>query len=295
VKVRGIKKGRSNGLLIVAVGASLLLAARGAAGDDACGKKDLTAARARFNALFQNKKYGEAFDELSRTKDRCWAGLGADDRARLASDLGLSAFRAGKPDVCLKVLAEAPTDLPPDSKAAKALAFNRGLCAGKPAEGGAPPPGTAAGKAAPLCAKKEDLVRIVQKPSEDPEDRPNSSYEATGANGTSSSLTFDRKVDLNGDGTRELVLSDPAQATSDASFLLWYFDCGGGAFYPLLTEYAADVEVGKAAPNGWKDIYYFNGIVPNKPGYTASDKATYRFDGAHYVSVKTEKVKHRIH
>lgn len=285
---------RSDGLLAVAVGAALLLASRGAVGDDACGKKDLTAARARFNDLYKAKKYSDAFDELAKTKDRCWAGLGPDDRGRLASDLGLSAFRAGKPDVCLKVLAEAPSDLPPDSKTAKALAFNRDLCAGKPAEGQATPQGAPAGKVATLCAKKEDLVRIVQKPSADPEDPPNSSYEETDANGASTPLTLDRKIDLNGDGTPELVLDDPAQAARDARFLHWYVDCGDGAFYPLLTEYAADYEVGKAAANGWKDVYHFNGVIPNKPGYTAVDKSTYRFDGARYVSVKTEKVKHRI-
>src|SRR4051794_24169494 len=126
---------RSDGLLAIAVGAALLLASRGAVGDDACGKKALTAARARFNDLYKAKKYSEAFDELAKTKDRCWAGLGPDDRGRLASDLGLSAFRGGTPDVCLKVLAEAPADLPPDSKTARALAFNRDLCAGKRAEG----------------------------------------------------------------------------------------------------------------------------------------------------------------
>ena len=53
-------------------------------------------------------------------------------------------------------------------------------------------------------------------------------------------------------------------------------------------------EVGKAAANGWKEIYYFNDILPDKPSYTAVTKTTYKFDGSHYVSAKTEKVKRRI-
>ena len=85
----------SNRLLRVAVGGALLLAARGATGEDACGKTDLAAARARFDYLYRAKKYAAAFDDLQRTKERCWAGLGSEERGRLVSNLALAAFRSG--------------------------------------------------------------------------------------------------------------------------------------------------------------------------------------------------------
>ena len=284
----------SNALLLrVAMGGALLFMARGASGDDACGKNDLAAARARFAELYKTKKYQEAFDDLQRTKDRCWAGLGSDERGRLISDLAVAAFRSGKPDVCLKVLAEAPTDLSKDSKAAKTLAFNRSLCAGKPAGGGPVPPAAPLGAVAALCAKKQELVHIVQKP-DDPDDPPNSTYEETDASGEPSHLSLDKKIDLNGDGTPELVMDVPAAIARDASYLDWYLDCGNGAFYPLFAEYAADYETGKTTANGWKAIYLFNNMSPDKPSYTIVSKETYIFDGAHYVLVKSQKVKRRI-
>jgi len=284
----------SNALLRLAMSVALLLAARGATDDETCGKKEMAAARARFEDLYRAKKYGEAFDDLQKTKDRCWAGLGRDERGRLASDLAVAAYRSGKPEVCLKVLAEAPTDIHPDSKTAKALAFNRDLCAGKPVGGGSTPPGVPSGAVAGVCARKQDLVHIEQKP-DDPDDPPNSTYEETDASGAPSHLVLDKKIDLNGDGIPELVLDDPAETARDARYLGWYVDCGKGAFYPLLTEYAGDYEIGKATAKGWKVIHYFNNMSPEKPSHTIVSKSTYTFDGAHYVSVKSEKVKRRIY
>jgi hypothetical protein len=135
---------------------------------------------------------------------------------------------------------------------------------------------------------------MVQKPSGDAEDPPHSTFEETDATGAPSHLILDRRIDLNGDGTPELVLADPAAAARDARYLGWYVDCGSGSFYRLLTEYAADYEVGRATADGWKDIYYFNNMSPEKPSYAIVSKSTYKFDGAHYVLVKSAKVKRRI-
>ncbi len=150
------------------------------------------------------------------------------------------------------------------------------------------------GEVATVCAKKQDLVRIVRKASEDPAEAPDSIYEVTDASREPSRLSLDRKVDLNGDGNPDLVLADPAAAARDARYLSWFVDCGGGAFYPLLAEYAAAYEIGKTTASGWKLVHLFNHISPEKPSYTLVGKDTYRFDGAHYTLVKSEKVKRRI-
>lgn len=150
------------------------------------------------------------------------------------------------------------------------------------------------GEVASVCAEKQDLVRIVRKASEDPTGAPDSIYEVTDASGEPSRLSLDRKVDLNGDGNPDLILADPAAAARDARYLSLFVDCGGGAFYPLLTEYAADYEIGKTTAAGWKLVYLFKNISPEKPSYTLVGKDTYRFDGSHYSLVKSEKVKRRI-
>lgn len=284
----------SSSVLAVAVGAALLFSARGAVSDDACGREKLAAARGRFDGLYRAKKYSEAFDDLSKTKDHCWASLGAEDRGRVASDLALAAYRAGKPDVCLKVLAEAPADLPADSKVAKGIAFNRELCAGK-ATTPAPVPAPATSQVTGLCAQKDRVVRIVRKKFEDPPEEPgHETFAKLDAEGRESKLTLEARPDLNGDGTAELVFDNPEAVARDARFLSWFVDCGNGNFYELFTDYAADYEIGQTATGGWKAIYYFNNISPEKPSYTIVGKDTYRFDGSHYSVVKSEKVKRRI-
>jgi hypothetical protein len=153
----------------------------------------------------------------------------------------------------------------------------------------------ATGDVARLCAKKEELVHIVQKDFEDLADpTTHSTYEASKPEEEPSRLILDRKVDLNGDGNPELVFSDPGVAARDAQYLSWYVDCGGDDYYPLFSEYAADYEIGKAQGKGWKPIYFFNNLSPKKPSFTLVGKSTYRFDGSHYTLVKSEKVKRRI-
>ncbi|HEY6476557.1 MAG TPA: hypothetical protein VI456_08225 [Polyangia bacterium] len=284
---------RSDALLIVAIGASLLLEARDAVGDEACSKKDLEATRAQFDELYKAKKYAEAYDDLQRTKDRCWGGLGSDERGRLASDLAVAAFRSGKPDVCLKILAEAPADLPPASKTAKAIAFNRSLCNTQAQVTGGPSgdPGVAV-----LCGKKQMLVHLEHKafdnlPQEAPAD---ATFEESTPEGDHFRLILKERADLNGDGNPELIFLDPDAEARDAAYLRWFVDCGG-SFYPLLSEYAGDHETGgKGDRQVWKDILLFNNMSPEKPSFTTVSKSTYRFDGAHYVLIKSEKVKRRI-
>lgn len=107
-------------------------------------------------------------------------------------------------------------------------------------------------------------------------------------------MDLDRRVDLNGDGNPEWVFAAPGAAARDARYLLWFTDCGNGTFYPLFREYAAEYEIAKGAANGWRLIYFVNNISPEKPSSTIVNKDTYRFDGSHYVLIKSEKVKRHI-
>jgi hypothetical protein len=93
-----------------------------------CTKADLAKSRRGAEKLYREGRYGEAVEGLSRTKASCWSALEATDRGWLASDLGLAALRAGQPELCRQVLAEAPAELDPASRVAKAIAHNRGLC-----------------------------------------------------------------------------------------------------------------------------------------------------------------------
>ncbi|MFP2928916.1 hypothetical protein ACLESO_27705 [Pyxidicoccus sp. 3LG] len=95
-----------------------------------CSKADVTKSRRSAEQLYRDGKYTDAVALLQRTKDSCWGALEATDRGWLASDLGLAALRAGQPELCRKVLDEAPAELDPTSRVAKALAHNRGLCQG---------------------------------------------------------------------------------------------------------------------------------------------------------------------
>ena len=275
--------------LLVALATALF--AGPAAGDDACSAKALAAARARFDGLYRAKRYPEAFDELQKTKDRCWSSLGNEDRGRLASDLGLAAFRAGKPDECLKILASAPTDLTADSKVAKSIAFNRDLCSDR-----SPTPATTA-TATPqvtgLCGQKDKLVRIERKKSDKPDADVTYLLWDSGST-TPEELNLSESVDLNGDGIAELVFSAPTQVAPDARYLRWYVDCGSGFFYELFSEYAADYEVDKITANGWQLVQFYNNMSPDRPSSTIVSKTTYRFDGSGYVAVKSKKIKRRI-
>jgi hypothetical protein len=96
-----------------------------------CAKTDVARSRRSAEKLYREGRYSEAVESLRRTKDACWSTLDATDRGWLASDLGLAALRAGQPELCRQVLAEAPPELDPQSKVAKALAHNRKLCQGE--------------------------------------------------------------------------------------------------------------------------------------------------------------------
>ncbi|HLK92924.1 MAG TPA: VCBS repeat-containing protein [Polyangia bacterium] len=153
-------------------------------------------------------------------------------------------------------------------------------------------PPAAPGDTISVCAKEEELVRIELNAGQDEADGAEPIYEVVPASGATSRQTLDRKVDLNGDGRPDLVLADPSQAARDARYLSWFVDCGGGTFYPLLTEYAADYEIGRSA-GGWRTISLFNSISPENPSLTFVEKETYRFDGARYRRVKREEVRRR--
>ncbi len=100
-----------------------------------CSKADYTKTRRRFQALYDAGEYTKAVETLRHAKEACWEALDATARGWLVSDLGLAALRAGQPDLCLQALAEAPRELEPQSRVSKAIAFNRGLCTGAPAQG----------------------------------------------------------------------------------------------------------------------------------------------------------------
>jgi hypothetical protein len=100
-----------------------------------CSKADYTKTRRRFQTLYDAGEYTKAVDTLRGAKKACWEALDATTRGWLVSDLGLAALRAGQPDLCLQTLAEAPRELDPQSRVSKAIAFNRGLCSGAPAQG----------------------------------------------------------------------------------------------------------------------------------------------------------------
>ncbi|MCP3144950.1 hypothetical protein [Pyxidicoccus xibeiensis] len=95
-----------------------------------CSKPEFTKSRRSAEKLYREGRYAEAVDGLRRTKESCWSALDATDRGWLVSDLGLAALRAGQPELCRQVLDEAPTELDPESRVAKAIAHNRGLCQG---------------------------------------------------------------------------------------------------------------------------------------------------------------------
>ncbi|QSQ27252.1 hypothetical protein JY651_21075 [Pyxidicoccus parkwayensis] len=110
-------------------------AAEPSASSPRCSKSEVTKSRRAAEALYREGRYTDAVEALRRTKESCWSTLDATDRGWLASDLGLAALRAGQPELCRQVLDEAPTELDPQSRVAKAIAHNRGLCQG---DGGFP-------------------------------------------------------------------------------------------------------------------------------------------------------------
>ncbi len=105
-------------------------AAEPTAGGTGCAKSRVAQSRQHASRLYREGRYAEAVELLRREKDACWSALETTDQGWLVSDLGLAALRAGQPELCRKVLAEAPAALAPQSKVAKALAHNRGLCQG---------------------------------------------------------------------------------------------------------------------------------------------------------------------
>ncbi|WP_164016708.1 hypothetical protein [Pyxidicoccus trucidator] len=110
-------------------------AAEPVAGKAGCSKPEFAKARRSAEKLYRDGRYADAVEALRRTKESCWSALDATDRGWLVSDLGLATLRAGQPEVCRQVLAEAPAELDAGSRVAKAIAHNRGLCQG---DGGFP-------------------------------------------------------------------------------------------------------------------------------------------------------------
>ncbi|MCY1075722.1 hypothetical protein [Archangium lansingense] len=100
-----------------------------------CSKSDYAKSRRRFKEHYDAGRYAEAVETLQRAKEACWGALDTKDRGWLVSDLGLAQLKAGHPDRCLQVLDEAPRELEPDSRVAKAITFNRGLCNAGPTQG----------------------------------------------------------------------------------------------------------------------------------------------------------------
>ncbi len=100
-----------------------------------CSKPELAKSRRSAEQLYRDGRYTDAVESLRRTKESCWSVLDATDRGWLVSDLGLAALRAGQPELCRQVLDEAPAELDAQSRVAKAIAHNRGLCQG---DGGFP-------------------------------------------------------------------------------------------------------------------------------------------------------------
>jgi hypothetical protein len=116
--------------LLVTVPLALARAAEPPAGGASCSKAEVAKSRRGAEKLYREGRYAEALEALRRTKAVCWSALDATDRGWLVSDLGLAALRAGQPELCRQVLDEAPAELDPGSRVAKALAHNRGLCQG---------------------------------------------------------------------------------------------------------------------------------------------------------------------
>jgi hypothetical protein len=264
-----------------------------AGGDGSCGPRDLAAARTRFDRLYRAQSYAEAFDDLRKLKERCWGSLAVEERGRIASDLGLAAFRNGKPDLCLKMLDDAPAELPANSKVAKSISFNPGLCAPPPVTSmsvGTTRPSQVAG----LCAKREKVVRIVPKKFEDLPERPgHATFAKSDIDGTETKLMLDARAELNGDGVAEMIFEAPDEIARDARFLSWFVDCGNGNFYELLSEYAADYEIDQKEENGWRLLQLYNRPSPDSPSSTKVSQTTYRFNGSIYVSVRSQKIKRR--
>ncbi|QRK11819.1 hypothetical protein JQX13_18210 [Archangium violaceum] len=99
-----------------------------------CSKADHAKTRKHFQDLYGAGEYTKAVETLRRAKEDCWEVLDATARGWLVSDLGLATLRAGQPGDCLQILAEAPKELEPQSRVARAIAFNRGLCAKEPSQ-----------------------------------------------------------------------------------------------------------------------------------------------------------------
>lgn len=145
-----------------------------------------------------------------------------------------------------------------------------------------------------LCGQKGKLVRIARKSVDggaEGDDR--EAFASISADGTETGFLLDRRVDLNGDGTPEVVLSDPDQIARDAQYLSWFLDCGGGFFYGLLTEYAGSYALGRAGRNGWRQLDLSNNVSSEMPPPNVVSKTTYQFNGDGYVAGKTVKLKRR--
>ncbi len=97
-------------------------------GAASCAKPEFTKSRRNAEKLYREGRYAEAVALLSRARESCWSALEATDKGWLVSDLGLAALRAGQPELCRQVLAQAPPELEAQSRVAKALAHNRALC-----------------------------------------------------------------------------------------------------------------------------------------------------------------------
>jgi hypothetical protein len=160
-------------------------------------------------------------------------------------------------------------------------------------------PPSPAGLAA-LCAREEQLVRIQPYKRRGPEDQ--DVFVLSTSPLDTEPIRLVEKVDLNDDGAFELLMEHPDEVTPDAQYFGWYLDCGRRRFYPLLTELAAEYELGKPAGNGWRLLQLYYPIRASdrrreargdNRGEAGVRKVTYRFNGKQYVKIKEVKTQRR--
>jgi hypothetical protein len=163
----------------------------------------------------------------------------------------------------------------------------------------APRATTAAPAAADLCARREELVSIQPFKRSEPGDQ--DAFVLSTSPSDTEPIRLVEKVDLNDDGVLELLMEHPDQVARDAQYFGWYLDCGHRRFYPLLTEFAAEYELGKPASNGWRmlQLYYpLPAAERDAPSDTRADsatlrKVTFRFNGKIYVKIRETRTRRR--
>jgi hypothetical protein len=95
-------------------------------------------------------------------------------------------------------------------------------------------------------------------------------------------LELVERTDLNGDGRPEWIMVAPDLAGQGDSLFSVYFDCGAGAFYPLLAAYGTDYEVRRQRFKGWDPIVLRSHTPGNDPATVRRTTATLRFNGTKY-------------